>query len=200
MSTYSRTVTLMARPLSDEKRSALLAAAIDLFSENGIDSTPTAAISKAAGVAEGSLFTYFRSKDGLVNALYLELKAEAAQALMQGFPRDGSISKKLQHLWDRHVAWCARSPKKMRTLDRLLLSNRLDAASRAQGAEPFRDLEDAVRRAVEDGTLRDLSMPYLHQIFAAMVTATLQMIATDPAGAARYRREGFEILWNAVRR
>jgi AcrR family transcriptional regulator len=190
----------MARPLSDEKRSALLAAAIDLFSENGIDSTPTAAISKAAGVAEGSLFTYFKSKDGLVNALYLELKAEVAQALLKGFPRDGSIAKKLRHLWDRHVAWCAGSPKKMKTLERLLLSNRLGAAARAEGAEPFRELDDAVQRAVEDGTLRDLSMPYLHQIFAAMVTATLQMIATDPAGAARYRREGFEILWNAVRR
>jgi AcrR family transcriptional regulator len=190
----------MARPLSDEKRSALLAAAIALFSENGIDSTPTAAISKAAGVAEGSLFTYFSSKDGLVNALYLELKAELAQALLQGFPRDGSIAKKLQHLWDRHVAWCAASPAKMRALDRLLLSSRLDEASRARGAEPFRDLDDAVQRAVADGTLRDLSMPFLHQIFAAMVTATLQMIASDPKGAARYRREGFEILWNAVRR
>ena len=38
----------MARPLSDEKRNALLAAAIDLFSETGIDATPTAAISKAS--------------------------------------------------------------------------------------------------------------------------------------------------------
>ncbi len=74
----------MARPLSDEKRSALLAAAIDLFSENGIDSTPTAAISKAAGVAEGSLFTYFRSKDGLVNALYLELKASLRRCSCRG--------------------------------------------------------------------------------------------------------------------
>jgi AcrR family transcriptional regulator len=190
----------MARPLSDEKRSALLAAAIDLISENGIDSTPTAAISKAAGVAEGSLFTYFSSKDGLVNALYLELKAELAQVLMDGFPRDGSIAKKLKHLWDRHVAWCAASPKKQKALERLFLSNRLDAASRAQGAEPFRDLDDAVQRAVEDGTLRDLSLPFLHQIFSAMVMATLAMIASDPAGAARYRREGFEMLWNAVRR
>lgn len=190
----------MARPLSDEKRSALLAAAIDLFAEAGIDATPTAAVSKAAGVAEGTLFTYFRSKDGLVNALYLELKAEVAQALMQGFPRDGSIAKKLEHLWNRHLAWCAASPRKVKALEQLLLSPRVDVASRTQGAEPFRELDDAVQRAVQDRTLRDLSLPFLHQIFAAMVTATLQMIAADPAGAAKYRRQGFEILWAAVRR
>ena len=97
-------------------------------------------------------------------------------------------------------SWCAESPEKLKVLERLLLSNRVDAASRAHGAEPFRDLEDALRRAVEDGTLRDLSLPFLHQIFTAMVTATLQMIAAEPAGAAKYRLEGFEILWNAVRR
>jgi hypothetical protein len=119
---------------------------------------------------------------------------------MQGFPRDSSIAKKLKHLWDRHVAWCVASPKKLMVLDRLLLSNRVAAASRAQGAEPFRELDDAVQQAVKDGTLRELSLPFLHQIFAAMVTATLQMIAAEPAASAKYRREGFEILWNAVRR
>ncbi|OFX24230.1 MAG: hypothetical protein A2V77_01700 [Anaeromyxobacter sp. RBG_16_69_14] len=190
----------MARPLSDEKRNALLAAAIDLFSETGIDATPTAAISKAAGVAEGSLFTYFKSKDGLINALYLELKAELAQVLLQGFPRDGSIMKKLKHLWDHHVAWCAAAPKKLKVLELLLLSSRVDSASRQLGAEPFREVEEAARKAVEDGTLRDIPMPFLNQIFTAMSTATLQMIAADPAGAAKYRREGFEIFWSAVRR
>jgi hypothetical protein len=85
-------------------------------------------------------------------------------------------------------------------MEQLILSSRLDDATKARGAEAFRELDEAVQRAVEDGTLRDLSQPFLHQIFQAMVNATLQMVASDPGGAARYRREGFEILWNAVRR
>ena len=37
-------------------------------------SAPTAGIAKEAGVANGSLFTYFETKTDLFNQLYLELK------------------------------------------------------------------------------------------------------------------------------
>jgi AcrR family transcriptional regulator len=49
----------MARPLSPEKRSALLLAATHAVAEQGVMTT-TASIARRAGVAEGSLFTYSR--------------------------------------------------------------------------------------------------------------------------------------------
>lgn len=53
----------MSRPKSDGKRKAILEATKRLIAERGVAHTPTSAISKAAGIAEGSLFTYFSSKD-----------------------------------------------------------------------------------------------------------------------------------------
>jgi AcrR family transcriptional regulator len=51
----------MARPKSDEKRSAILEAATRIIVAQGL-SAPTAGIAKEAGVANGSLFTYFEQK------------------------------------------------------------------------------------------------------------------------------------------
>ena len=69
----------MARPKSDDKRSAILAAATAVIVRQGL-SAPTAVIAKEAGVANGSLFTYFPTKANLFNALYLELKQAMAAA------------------------------------------------------------------------------------------------------------------------
>ena len=66
----------MARPKSDNKRKAILESAMELFAERGIGHAPTSAISAAAGVAEGTLFTYFKTKDELLNELYRELRKE----------------------------------------------------------------------------------------------------------------------------
>jgi len=55
----------MARPKSDDKRNAILAAAIEVVAEQGL-AAPTAKIAKLAGVAEGSLFTYFATQDELL--------------------------------------------------------------------------------------------------------------------------------------
>ena len=49
-------------------------------------SAPTAKIAKGAGVAEGTLFTYFANKDELLNRLYLELKMDVRDAMMTGYP------------------------------------------------------------------------------------------------------------------
>ena len=58
----------MARPRSEDKRSATVSpdAAAQVVAEYGV-SAPTAKISKVAGVAEGTLFTYFATKDELLN-------------------------------------------------------------------------------------------------------------------------------------
>ena len=48
----------MARPLSEEKRIAILNAAANVVASEGIDAA-TARIAKAAKVAHGTLVTYF---------------------------------------------------------------------------------------------------------------------------------------------
>ena len=56
----------MARPKSDDKRDAILAAATRVIAAQGL-SAPTAAIAKEAGVSNGSLFTYFETKADLLS-------------------------------------------------------------------------------------------------------------------------------------
>ena len=80
----------MARVRSPEKRSAILQAAVREIAENGL-AAPTAQIAKRAGVAAGTLFTYFASKEALLNQLYLELKGEVYTRINTDFPHKGSL-------------------------------------------------------------------------------------------------------------
>jgi len=82
----------VARPRSEDKRNAILDAATHVFAERGLTAAPTSEISKQAVVAEGTLFTYFKTKDDLINALYREIKLELADAMMSGFPAQAESS------------------------------------------------------------------------------------------------------------
>src|ERR1700691_4989577 len=109
----------MARPKSDDKREAILEAAMSIFAAQGL-AAPTAAISKAAGVAEGTLFTYFHTKDDLINALYREIKIQLAGALMSGFARKKDTRSKLRHVWDAYVDWGVQNPRARTVLAQLM--------------------------------------------------------------------------------
>jgi AcrR family transcriptional regulator len=101
----------VARPKSEDKRNAILEAAMRLFAERGLAAAPTSRISNWAGVAEGTLytyfrtFTYFRTKDDLINSLYREIKLELADAMMSDFPRKKNVRTRLRHVWDRYAKW-----------------------------------------------------------------------------------------------
>ncbi len=53
-----------------DRREEILAAALVLFNEQSFAATRVPEIAKRAGVASGTLYTYWKSKDALVNDLY----------------------------------------------------------------------------------------------------------------------------------
>lgn len=59
---------------SVDKRKDLLAAALRLFVQNGFHGTPTSKIAKEAGVANGTLFHYYNTKEDLIISLYIDIK------------------------------------------------------------------------------------------------------------------------------
>ena len=55
------------------KKRNILDAAISLFAQNGFSATPTTAVAKKAGVAQGLVFHYFKTKEGILVEIIAEL-------------------------------------------------------------------------------------------------------------------------------
>ncbi len=58
------------------KKELILNTALKLFVEQGFHGTATAKITKEAGVATGTLFQHFKTKEELIIALFVEIKNE----------------------------------------------------------------------------------------------------------------------------
>jgi AcrR family transcriptional regulator len=191
----------VARPKSEDKRNAILAAATRVFAERGLTAAPTSEISKEAGVAEGTLFTYFKTKDDLMNALYREIKLELADAMMSGFPRKKSVRTRLQHVWDGYVNWGVTNPEQRKVLAQLLVSGMLSIASIEAGSAPFVEMQNMIRNAMGQHILRaDLPTELISKMMGAVAEATMDLIVSKPAMAKKYREGGFEIYWAGIAR
>jgi AcrR family transcriptional regulator len=78
----------MARLKSAAKRTAILRAAVREIAQSGLGA-PTAQIAQRAGVAAGTLFTYFATKEQLLNELYVALRSEVYARINAKFPGKG---------------------------------------------------------------------------------------------------------------
>jgi AcrR family transcriptional regulator len=189
----------VARPKSEDKRNAILDAATRLFAERGLAAAPTSEISKRAGVAEGTLFTYFGTKDELINSLYREIKLELADAMMSDFPRKKNIRTRLRHVWDRYVNWGIANPKQHKVLAQLQVSEVLTKESREAGSAPFVEFQIMIRDAIEQRVFRnDLPVELISKSLAALVEATIDLTVSNRSKAKQYRDSGFQMFWAGI--
>ena len=65
-----RSRTAHADPQPGPKRDQILRAAIDVFAERGYFNAQVADVARAAGVAAGTVYLYFRSKDDLLVSIF----------------------------------------------------------------------------------------------------------------------------------
>ena len=187
----------MARPKSDARRAALLDAATKVFAERGLGAS-TSLIATKARVSEGSLFTYFKTKDALINALYRDLRQQLADAIMTGFPRRAGIRARLEHIWTQHVTWGAEHPVERRALRLVSMSHVITPATREEGQALFAEVERVQNDAIAQQKLRHLPPPLASAALKALGEMTMDLIEREPKRAAEWRAAGFRMLWAAL--
>jgi len=82
----------MSRQRSDDKRRKILQAAVKVFAKKGYFGAKVSEIARKAGVADGTIYLYFRNKEDILVSLFDEVmvehldKARAELASVEGAP------------------------------------------------------------------------------------------------------------------
>ena len=192
------TMGTMARPLSDEKRSALMRAATRVIVTQGLGAQ-TAVIAREAGVSSGSLFTYFKTKRVLFNELYLELKAEMASAALKNHPGKASLRKQLFSIWSNWMQWVVSDPDKRRALAQLNVSEEITPETRALGHKSMTGIADLLERCRVAGPMHEASMSFVVSVMNSLAETTMDFMLQDPPNAEKHCQLGFDALWRVLK-
>ncbi|ENZ8059314.1 TetR/AcrR family transcriptional regulator [Klebsiella aerogenes] len=190
----------MARPKSEDKKQALLEAATAAFAQSGIAAS-TSAIARSAGVAEGTLFRYFATKDELLNELYLAIKMRLVQTMIAGLNPDEKRPKEnARNIWNSYIDWGMRNPMEYRAIRRMALSERerITDETRIQVKESFPELNEMCQLSVKAVFLSDAYRAFGDALFLSLAETTIEFASHDPQRAREIIALGFEAMWNAL--
>ena len=172
-------------------------AAVHMINKQGL-SAPTAAIAKEAGVANGSLFTYFETKTDLFNQLYLELKTEMASAASEGLPVDANVREQFFQAWTNWMRWAVRNPEKRRALAQLAVSDEITAATHALGHQTMLRIAALMEQVRVRGSMREVPFPFVASIMNSLAEATMDFMVRDQTKADLHSKAGFDALWRML--
>jgi AcrR family transcriptional regulator len=188
----------MARIKSPEKRSAILQAAVREIAEVGLGA-PTAKIARRAGLAAGTLFTYFANKEELLNELYLELKIEIYRKVNTNFPRRANLERRAWQVWSRSLDWAMEFPEKRKVSVQLNVSDLITPETRTRAAAERGMIEVTLGELESRSRLRGLPAGFASAAMGAMQEAMMDFVAREPKRREELIKRAFQVFWRALR-
>lgn len=98
----ARTITT-TRPPGGDKREAILRAAIVVFAHNGYFNSKVADIAREAGVADGTVYLYFKSKEEILHSVFDRSVEEALDAARKQVAQVADPREKLRQIALLHL-------------------------------------------------------------------------------------------------
>lgn len=86
-----------------EKRDRILRAAVEIFSRNGFFNSKVSEIARAASVADGTIYLYFKNKDDLLISLFEEKMGEVVTDVRRRIAAGGNALEKLKIFIENHM-------------------------------------------------------------------------------------------------
>jgi AcrR family transcriptional regulator len=162
---------------SPDKRQAILAAALRLIARLGIHAAPMSAVAREAGVAAGTLYLYFPSKEAMINALYLELLEDRDRSMRtgeEGASSEGTDGRAgLWTFWHGLARWHLDHPDASSFLHQFKSSAMITAETRELERRKNAGGLASFEQAVAAGQLRDLPL----QVFWALAVGPIFLLA-----------------------
>jgi TetR/AcrR family transcriptional regulator, fatty acid metabolism regulator protein len=93
----------MARPRTHDKRKRILQAAVGVFAKKGYHGARVSEIAHTAGVADGTIYLYFRNKEDILVSLFDDLMSEHVQQVKDALPSVPGAENRLRLVAEHHL-------------------------------------------------------------------------------------------------
>ena len=181
---------------SVDRAAAVRGALRALVARNGFHGASMSAVASEAGVATGTAYTHYASKDELVLAAYCETQAQLAVAAMAGLDATAEPGTRFRGLWLAIYRHLTAHPDHARFLLQVDHSPYRSAAHRAAiaGGDPL-----AAQAATPDAAARLLPLP-LEVIYELGLSPAVRLAASGTELTAEQLGEIAGACWRAISR
>ncbi len=184
-----------------DKKDLIINAALKLFVDNGFHGTATSRIAQEAGVANGTLFQYFRTKDDLVIALYISSKDELAEYVAKNTADTADIKETIKTQVLSTLFWALNNKTKFSFIQQFHTSPYIGQIAQEvinKQVEPHLTL---IQKGIKQGVLKQLPADLVYSLMTNQVFGLYQFVTSKKLSKAKQQETietTFEMLWDMV--
>lgn len=183
----------------NEKKQCILDTSLKLFVENGFHGTSTAEIAKTAGVATGTLFHYFKTKEELINNLYIYTKGSMLDEVKGDYNGKMSLKENILNLWLKFSYFGINNPHKFQFILIFHSSPYITTLTKEQVENKFVELIEIYKLGVEKEEIKVIDDEMLMDFFWGNIFSTVSYFVKYPEKLSEESLNmAFELFWDGI--
>lgn len=184
------------------KKQALLDSALTLFVEHGFHATSTFSIAKTAGVATGTLFHHFASKDELLKCLFLSIKQDFSDHVQAQIHPTGQLKSDIQLLWQIAIEWALTNPTKQTFIQQYSYSSTISNQTKQfVWTDILNFMSELIIEGQKTNVIKNHPIPLLLENSHGQYLAATRFFLDCPEHWQNntYRQASFSLFWDAIK-
>lgn len=184
----------------EDKRERILIAARRLFVNQGIQGTSTASIAGEAGVANGTLFHYFKTKEELIRALQEDIAGSFFLITTAGIEDEKTIKRKFRLWWSNTIKWALNRPQDFLFLQLCNTTPMMTKLTAGGVSEHMQFYQGLIDHGKENKTLKDIPSGMMYQLIVAQMDGMINYLFRH----AEFQHnntilgQAFEMAWESI--
>lgn len=183
------------------KKEHIFNTALILFVENGFHGTPTSKIAKEAGVANGTLFHYFKTKEDLIIELYLFLKMNMKGTSLNKASNEDSFKNAFKILYLDFVYGIKDNPLCFKFISQFKASPYYLKLQKEHLNDGSSEFVQFFQNAINSGEIRAIDINLTFVLISNIVNGLTQYIEMSNLSKAEEHNvitESFNMTWKMI--
>ena len=182
-----------------EKEQKILDNALPLFVEKGFHGTSTAEIAKTAGVATGTLFHYFKTKEELIDRLYIYTKESILEAAQGDYDENKPFKENVKSLWLKFVCLGLKEPYKFNFIMTFHCSPYITSFTKGRIEDKFVELLEVYKKGFAHNQIKEMYDELLMDYFWGNILNTIMHFEKNPKRMNQKNIDlSFELFWDGI--
>lgn len=181
------------------RKELIVTTARKLIVQHGFQDASIGKIAKEAGIPVGSVYTYFESKEALINEIYLTGKLEMSEAIFQPTPTVTDVREELNTYWHRAIAFGLQEQEKFFFVEQFANSPLIQKAGLEQALQRFDRVYVLLQEGINKSTFKPLGVDILYHLIYNHITGTIKyLLQTQTEATPVLLDQLFTFCWDGI--
>jgi AcrR family transcriptional regulator len=183
------------------KDQLIIATALKLFVDNGFHGTATTRIAQESGVANGTLFNYFATKEILIVEIYNSIIKKKDDFIIESIESHSVSKESFRSLFIASLKWNLENTIEFQYLQQFNNSPYSKSAITRTISHDEQPLYVLIQKGIDLVVLKPMPAAFVFSLFAAQINGLYYYLISENITqdhSAELINETFEILWKMI--